>query len=62
MTRVIVCFLFLTTLIGNIDELPRMTILRPQASEILSDSEGRTAHWLTGQVQRHGEFEVLDEA
>ena len=40
MRRIIVGLLFLTSLIGKVDELPTMTLLRPQASEILSDSEG----------------------
>mgnify|MGYP001253003323 FL=1 len=68
MRRIIVVFLFLTSLIGKVDELPTITLLRPQASEILSDSEGRTTYnllkglrtWRVREISR-GRFEVLGD-
>ena len=68
MRRIIVGLLFLTSLIGKVDELPTMTLLRPQASEILSDSEGRTTYcplpglktWRVREISR-GRFQVLGD-
>ena len=68
MRRIIVGLLFLTSLIGKVDELPTITLLRPQASEILSDSEGRTTlnllqglrTWRVREISR-GRFQVLGD-